>query len=59
MKAIDPVAIILTTYFRPRNRCMACDTADARTACGSSFCYSCWEAINDDLIAEMAEGDAL
>jgi len=57
VNAIEPAAIILTTYFRPRNVCAVCRKADARTACGSSYCVTCWEDINDDLIAQAGEGE--
>ena len=56
MNAIQPAAIILSTYFRPVNVCNVCHKADTRTACGSSYCTSCWESINDDLISQ-AGGD--
>lgn len=56
MNAIQPAAIILSTYFRPVNVCNVCHKADTRTACGSSYCTSCWESINDDLISQAGEG---
>ena len=44
--------IILADYFRPRRFCIVCGTNDARTACGSSYCTSCWENINDAILVE-------
>lgn len=59
MNAVEPAVIILATYFQPRRRCTACGCCDARTACGSSFCVTCWESINDDLITQAAEEELL
>jgi hypothetical protein len=48
VKAIQPTTSILSTYFRPRTRrCSICDQTDARTACGSRYCYSCWADIQE------------
>ena len=55
MNAIQPAAILLANYFRPVNVCHVCRKADARTACGSSYCVTCWESINDELIDQAAE----
>jgi hypothetical protein len=55
MQAIEPTTIILTTYFRPRNQCSICHAEDARTACGSRYCVTCWESINDELISQAGE----
>lgn len=59
MKTVQPIAISLAHYFRPVNVCSICRQADARTSCGSRYCYDCWVSINDDLIAQAVEQEVL
>lgn len=50
METHVPIVLSLASYFRPVNVCGVCRQADARTACGSRYCVTCWESINDSLL---------